>query len=378
MEYFSRIVLSKCGGKIILKIKGMKSLTVLSILTLALLNFGYAQTRTIQPATLIKQGEAHLEEYEFEKAIAAADSALQKVQSAKRKSPANLAAVYFLYGKIYEEGLYLDKAIEAYTKAIKFDSKQALIFSRRGYVYKYTGEFEKADADFAKAQQIVSDGYRTILGDSDSIGVGRGSLREIPEVFQIIHFKEVWGYPQFVTVKDLNADGEISGEETRSAYISWLSKLNKLVRFNPKSDLALWKRGDLFLQMNELSNQLFWVSAETDFLNAFDLNPRYEYLNNVGVNRAQRNNQANYEFAVKRFTDAIQINGESAEVFYNRGLAYLKLNENEKAAADFTKAVELDSRFALAYKSRAKAFRALGKTSEADTDENTLAKLGYK
>jgi tetratricopeptide (TPR) repeat protein len=356
----------------------MKNLTVLLILTLALINFGYAQTRTIQPATLIKQGEAFLEEYEFEKAVAAADQALQKIQSARRKSPANLAAVYFLYGKIYEEGLYLDKAIEAYTKAIKFDSKQALVYSRRGNVYKYTGEFEKADADFAKAQQRVSGRYTTIIGDSDSIGVGRGSLREIPEVFQIIHFKEVWGYPQFVTVIDLNTDGEISGEETRSAYISRLFKLNKLVRFNPKSDLALWKRGDLFLQMNELSNQLFLVSAETDFLNAYDLNPRFEYLNNVGAVRAKRDNQTNYEFAVKRFTDAIQINDQSTEVFYNRGLAYLKLNETEKAAADFTEAINLNPQSALAYKSRAKAFRAIGKTSEADADENTLTKLGYK
>lgn len=359
----------------------MKNLTTLLILTIALVNFGNAQTKTVQPETLIKQSEKYLEEYEFEKAVAAADQALQKIQSARQKSPAKLAAVYFLYGKIYEEGLYLDKAIESYTKAINFDSKQAEFYSRRAYVYQYTGEVEKADADFAKVQQMLFNGNTTdgFIGSGTGIGYTNGGLvREIPEKYQIIPFKEVWGYPQFVTVKDLNKDGKISDEEIRKAYISRLLKLNKLVQFNPESDLALWKRGDLYLQMNELSNQLFWVSAEIDFLNAYDLNPRYEYLNNVGVVRAKRNNQTNYEFAVKRFTDAIEINSETAEVFYNRGLAYLKLNETEKAAADFTQTIKLDPRFALAYKSRAKAFRALNKTAEAEADEATLTKLGYK
>lgn len=357
----------------------MKNLIALLTLTLALVNFGDAQTKTSQPAILIKQGEAYLEEYEFEKAVASADSALQKIQSAKRKSPAMLGAVYFLYGRIYEEELYLNKAIEAYTKAIKFAPKNKDIYERRGNVYQYIGETEKAEADFKKYMQIEYPRGRILIGDSNPIISAQSKPAvEISEVFQIIRYKEVKGGYQYVYRKDANLDGKTSAEETRNAYISRLSKLNKLVRFNPQSDLALWKRGDLYLQINELSNQLFWISAEADFLNAYDLNPRYEYLNNVGVVRAKRDNQTNYGFAVKYFTDAIQINSKSIEVFYNRGLAYLKLNENEKAAADLTQVIELDPQFALAYKSRAKAFRAAGKTAEAEADENTLTKLGYK
>lgn len=357
----------------------MKNLTFLLILILTLVSFGNAQTKTSQPATFIKQGEAFLEEYEFEKAVAAADQALQKIQSARRKSPAMLGTVYFLYGKIYEEGLYLDKAIESYTKAIKFTPRNKEIYERRGSVYQYIGETGKAEADFTKASEIEYPRGRTLIGDGAfTISADSNPAVEIAEVFQTIRFKEVSGGYQFVYIEDLNNDGKKSDDEVRKAYLSRLSKLNKLVQFNPKSDLALWKRGDLFLQMNELSNQLFWVSAEIDLLNAFDLNPRYEYLNNVGVVRAKRDNPTNYGFAVKRFTDAIQINSNTAKVFYNRGLAYLKLNENENAAADFTQTIKLDPRFALAYKSRAKAFRAAGKTAEAEADEEMLTKLGYK
>jgi tetratricopeptide (TPR) repeat protein len=107
-------------------------------------------------------------------------------------------------------------------------------------------------------------------------------------------------------------------------------------------------------------------------LNAFDINPRFEYLNNVGVVRAKRDNKVNYEFAVKYFTDAIQLNNKSVEVFYNRGLSYLKLNEYEKSIADFTEVIKLRQNFVLAYKSRAKAFRAIGKIAEAEADERKL------
>lgn len=74
----------------------MKNLITFLILTIALVNFGYAQTKTSQSEALIKQSEAYLEEYEFEKALTVADKALQSIQSARRKSPALLAAVHFL------------------------------------------------------------------------------------------------------------------------------------------------------------------------------------------------------------------------------------------------------------------------------------------
>jgi tetratricopeptide (TPR) repeat protein len=215
-----------------------------------------------------------------------------------------------------------------------------------------------------------------MMGDSNADS--KISVIELPEEFQIIRFIEVSGFIEGIAITDENQDGKISAEEIRNSHILQLYKLNKLVKFNPKSDLALWKRGDLFLQINELSNQVFWISAESDFLNAFDLNPRFEYLNNVGVVRAKRDNKTNYEFAVKRFSDAIQINNKSVEAIYNRGLSYRKLNENEKAVADFTEVTKLNPNFLLAYKSRAIAFRAVGKTAEAEADERAAKRLEEK
>lgn len=345
----------------------MKKLAFIFILILTATNTRAAQT---QPATLLKQGANYLESYEFEKALAVADKALQTVQSRKRKSTAPLASVYFFYGEIYEKGFYLEKAIEAYTKAIQFKPKESVFYERRGSIYQYIGETEKADADFAKADSLIKPTKNSIPPGVDVISISADSDAAIPvENFQIIRFKELSGDIEEITVVDTDKNGKISDEEIRKPYLSQLLKLHNLVRFNPKSDMALWKRGDLFLRMNDLSNQIFWVSAVSDFTDAFELNPRFEYLNNRGVVRAKRDNKANYEFAVKDFSEAIRINPRSVEAFYNRGLSYLKLAENENAVADFTEVIKLDPKFLLAYKSRARAFRALGKTAEAEADE---------
>lgn len=361
----------------------MKNLLVICLFILGFVQFGMAQKRTDQVENLLKQGEIYLEEFEFEKAVAVTDEALEKFKSSRPRPSAKSASIYYLYGRIYEKGLYLDKAIAAYTTALKFDARNAEYYESRANIYQYIGETTKAEADFAKAENLIETGK-----NSNPYGIGqvaafsssdaKNSLTEYPETFQTIGFKEVTGIADTIIFEDSDKDGNLSKEEIRKGYISHLLKLHKLVEFNPESDLSLWKRGDFFLQLDVLSNQVFWISTEGDFINAFEINPRYEYLVNRGVVRARRENKTNYEFAVKLFSDAIQLNDKCVEAYYNRGLSYLKLNENEKAVADFTEAVKLDSEFALAYKSRAKAFRAVGKIAEAEADEATLKRLGGK
>ncbi len=360
----------------------LKNLSIIGLLLLVFVQFGLAQNRAKQVENLLEKGEGYLEDYEFEKAVAVCDEALQKIRSAKPQSPKKLAAVYYLYGRIYEEGLYLDKAIEYYTKALKFDARNVFVYESRSQIYEYIGETAKASDDLAKAEKLISSGKTSVMvvigSKSSVIPADRPALIEYIETFKKIEFQEVAGFIEGFIFEDLDKNGVTSYEEIQNNYISQLRKINRLVKFNPKSDLALWKRGSLFLEMNEISNQLFWVSAEVDFANAYDLNPRYEYLVNRGVVRARRDNKTNYEFAIIHFTDAIKLNNKCVEAYYNRGLAYLKLNENEKAIADFSEVIKLNTTYPLAYKSRAKAFRNVVKATEAEADEAMLKKLGGK
>jgi len=48
-------------------------------------------------------------------------------------------------------------------------------------------------------------------------------------------------------------------------------------------------------------------------------------------------------------TQKQQIDLKDAEVYYNRGVAYVEKGENDQAVAGFTKAIEINPRFAKAY-----------------------------
>ena len=49
-----------------------------------------------------------------------------------------------------------------------------------------------------------------------------------------------------------------------------------------------------------------------------------------------------FGLAIADYTQAIHLDLNDVEAFYNRGLAYQKKGEAEKAEADFKKAQELD------------------------------------
>jgi len=353
----------------------MKILAVFFILISVLA--GAAQTGANRFEALIRQGQIHLRQYEFEKASAAADEASEILKASKRPFPAGHAALYLLYGNIYEEGLYLEKAVEAYTTALGFDPKKAELYERRGRIRQYLGETSQADADFEQARLLKLSKKPPLKDPNGGFTIGVRSPAEVVERFQTFQFREVSGDAPAIEFKDADRDGKISDEEFRNAYIARLSALNRLVRFNPQSDLARWKRGNHYMLINDLSEQLFWLSAVDDFLKAFELNPRFEYLNNAGVVRAKRNNQTNFEFAVKYFSDALKINDRSPQVLYNRGLCYLKLSEYEKSIADLTAVVKFDPGFVSAYKTRSKALRAVGRNAEAEADEKKLREMGY-
>lgn len=51
----------------------------------------------------------------------------------------------------------------------------------------------------------------------------------------------------------------------------------------------------------------------------------------------------NLDAAIACFDEAIRLNPNDAAAYFNRGLAYLKKGDEDKAAADFKRAKELDS-----------------------------------
>ncbi|KPJ11127.1 Hsc70-interacting protein [Papilio machaon] len=84
-----------------------------------------------------------------------------------------------------------------------------------------------------------------------------------------------------------------------------------------------------------------------------------------------------FEEAIKLYTEAIQLNPQSALLFAKRGQVYLKLNKPNACIKDCTRALELNCDSAAAYKFRGRAYRLLGKFEEASHDLCESLKIDY-
>ena len=78
------------------------------------------------------------------------------------------------------------------------------------------------------------------------------------------------------------------------------------------------------------------------------------------------------------YTKAIELDPKSAMAYINRGVAYAKLKQYEKAIADFTRAIELDPKSASVYIRRGYAYVQLNQYDKAITDYNRAIELDPK
>lgn len=84
-----------------------------------------------------------------------------------------------------------------------------------------------------------------------------------------------------------------------------------------------------------------------------------------------------FDEAIKLYTEAIQLNPQSALLFAKRGQVYLKMNKPNACIKDCTYALELNCDSAAAYKFRGRAYRLLGKFEEASHDLCESLKIDY-
>lgn len=79
--------------------------------------------------------------------------------------------------------------------------------------------------------------------------------------------------------------------------------------------------------------------------------------------------------ALSDFTKSISLNEVWSLAYNNRGATYARLSDFEKAITDFTKAIELEPGNRLAYRNRALAYKKLGETRKAEEDFAYAVKL---
>jgi tetratricopeptide (TPR) repeat protein len=81
------------------------------------------------------------------------------------------------------------------------------------------------------------------------------------------------------------------------------------------------------------------------------------------------------EIAIQGCTELMRSSPREASAYYNRGMAYLHMENLDRAIADFTKAIEFDPRHADAYTGRGQALRGKGALDRAIADHSKAIEI---
>jgi lipoprotein NlpI len=81
------------------------------------------------------------------------------------------------------------------------------------------------------------------------------------------------------------------------------------------------------------------------------------------------------EIAIKGCTELMRNGPGEASVYYNRGMAYLHMEDLDRAISDFTKTIEIDPRHADAFTGRGLAFRSKGALDRAIADHTKAIEI---
>ena len=223
----------------------------------------------------------------------------------------------------YQKGLYLnrtghhEKAIDAFTKAIKADPKNADAYNNRGAVRYVRKEWDQSIADYTRAIEIDP--------GSAAFYINRGAA----------WFK-------------------------KNNYRKTISDYNRAIEIDPLSADAFNNRGMTWYFLGQYDR------AIADHTRAIKINPENnEYYNNRGAAFFRKNR---YDRAIVDYSRAVIINPTSYNAYKNRGIAWFKKGQYDRAIADYSRALEANSKSADMFISRGIAYYQKGRYSKALID----------
>ncbi|MCB0728162.1 MAG: tetratricopeptide repeat protein [Ignavibacteriae bacterium] len=117
-------------------------------------------------------------------------------------------------------------------------------------------------------------------------------------------------------------------------YENAIKQYSSALEFNDGCSECFKARGRVYEKMEN------YDQAISDYKNAIKYNDTDSDSFFKLASIYQDKNQ--YGFAVEYYSDYINMNPENDIAYYNRGLCYVELAQNDKAAVDFEKAIQID------------------------------------
>jgi tetratricopeptide (TPR) repeat protein len=210
-----------------------------------------------------------------------------------------------------------DKAIAAYTEAIRIYPKQAVPYFGRGLAYESKAKLDEAIADYSEAIRL-NPTFSSPLCRRGELYMWR---REVDK-----------------------AIGDFS------AY----------VQLQPKSVAGYSARGTAFRRKGDLDK------AIADYTTAIQLDPNYfPAYDGRALAYGLKRDRAK---AIADSSDAIRLKPDNLEAYLHRAGFYMENHEYDKAIADCTLAIQLNPQYRLAYSTRAIVYQLKGDDAKANED----------
>ena len=236
---------------------------------------------------------------------------------------ANANDAYFYSKSAYQkfDNNDLNGAISDLTKLIEIDPNYHSGYSRRGYAKMILLQYEDAINDFSKAIEVKPD--------------------------------DILAYFNRGLSKQRSGD-----------FVNAIIDFNKVVELDPLKFDTYTYRGDARAELKDYTNALI------DYDKSIELNPRYgvAYFNR-GFTKSTQMGLA--KESIGDFTRAIEL-GLGNVAYVNRGIAKLKLKDNNGAINDFNQALKINKKDSFAYYNRGKAYSEKGKFKNAISDFLTV------
>ena len=286
------------------------------------------------------------------------DRAIEAYSYAIKLNP-NDAEAYNNRGVAYGERDDFDRATEDFAQAIQLNPSHAGAYNNRGVAYLNKNDFNRAIEDYTKAMQLEPD----YAGAYNNRGVAyryKGDFnRAIEECTQAIQLNQ--NYATAYNNRGIAYSDKGDYNRAIKDYI-------KAIQLNPSYAEAYYNRGKVY------SEQSDYDRAIADYTRAIQHKPDYAgAYNNRGI---AYESKGDYSRAIEDYTQAIQLKPDHADTYYNRGDTYGIKGDYSRAAEDFTKVIQLNPDDAGTSFMRGLAWLHLGEWEKAKSDLITARDMG--
>jgi tetratricopeptide (TPR) repeat protein len=376
-------------------------------------------------AAYFERGLAQIREisYTDEIDVHARQNAIRDFSQAIELAP-NYARAYYYRGRLHSLGQDDSKAVKDYAQALRLDAlvhyydpdvfkdylqilktppRNSVDYYKRGTLRRYLGDESGAISDLNQAIRLDPNlanayYYRGLASFDDK------KRNDFTQALQL--------NPNFAAAHLVYLERGLTYSTGRSLEGGY-DDFSAAIRLNPNFAQAFYARSGSYkyeqleseqekVQQKRLEDVTQAIRLDPDFAQTFCsartlgdggwqcdsmdevperytqiiwLNPKPTGYSVYSVSDLVRNAQEQTQRVVKRSTQMIQNEGQSAEAYYKRGIAYLKLEQFILAIDDFTEAIKSNAKDAEPYSHRGFGYYRLKRYREAILDYTQAIQL---